>query len=878
MRFLRHASMLALLHCISFLSNSFAGEAVGCESPHTIWINGIYNSGFEWVADSTTKPAKYGAYWPGAFLYEEGNPADLIVEDAAFRGERSLRLTPADGTVLQKVVADPRWTDHAKIVLAMRLEGCASLEVALEDGPGFTVTTVIGGGGVQPDPDVPGRRDARIHAQWIRENNDSSGIRIDPRWGIDGKAWSLVQLEAGRYFEQIHGVRPVPRLNLRLRCVGPDTARAYVDEVYAALLWPRPDAATLKRRIVELIQETLDTWFLSPEQGGLQLVDPDTGYVRFSRYHVETGKEAEPACFGGLHPVYEILLLWLKWTQANGWTEETRSWMPYLERFVSTLLEKNFHPETHLPRFVDLKTLSPLSNETLTVGAYMDFLLDVREVLTNEELRKECLQQARRTADTLIALQKKHDLPADKVQNTKRFDPAAGKFRCEWPNWFGHLPYRLTSGGLIDDPERVDASWVIVSGETIWYHVFRSMAGILRVHAQEPRAGDLASARRILEAYRRPWDATRYDLENDTDDFYGHQCDDLLRILNHVKKPIPEVLSYVQGATDHRLERKAACADETLWIQAVRLGTACAGDSPRALRNLLHLYHLPSGVNPEGTGNPLYREAILELARNDLKGRQLTNTQFTESYFKHWEMVPYCFRGTYQGDCREKPAEFWQGDVGDIFGGPPTSAILAQSCGYRAALPGERQQFLSALGMIMHATDSGLKRRHGYAFGLDPAAALQYGLPHRYVKEIALLSAAGVRYSLAWFEVLPHLDACPMPPVVLLLESKPSDEEKVRLEVRGPPEGLVSLPIFEGPRLPFPAPISHKDGRMTAFPLPPDWQRNALRLDGEGRVETTVALHGAKHVLIQPLLLDPLHAVPLSVGPAFVLRPRSELR
>ena len=91
MRFLRHASMLALLHCISFLSNSFAWEAVGCANPQTIWINGIYNSGFEWVADSTTKPAKYGAYWLGAFLYEEGNPADLIVEDAAFRENGSAR-------------------------------------------------------------------------------------------------------------------------------------------------------------------------------------------------------------------------------------------------------------------------------------------------------------------------------------------------------------------------------------------------------------------------------------------------------------------------------------------------------------------------------------------------------------------------------------------------------------------------------------------------------------------------------------------------------------------------------------------------------------------------------------------------------------------
>src|SRR5262245_54923298 len=33
----------------------------------TLEVNGLLNSGFEWIADSTTDPPKYGAYWLGAF-------------------------------------------------------------------------------------------------------------------------------------------------------------------------------------------------------------------------------------------------------------------------------------------------------------------------------------------------------------------------------------------------------------------------------------------------------------------------------------------------------------------------------------------------------------------------------------------------------------------------------------------------------------------------------------------------------------------------------------------------------------------------------------------------------------------------------------------
>jgi hypothetical protein len=39
-----------------------------------------------------------------------------------------------------------------------------------------------------------------------------------------------------------------------------------------------------------------------------------------------------------------------------------------------------------------------------------------------------------------------------------------------------------------------------------------------------------------------------------------------------------------------------------------------------------------------------------------------------------------------------------------------------------------------------------------------------------------------------------------------------------------------------------------------------------------------VALDGEEHILVQPLLIDPLHAAPIHIGQAVRLRPRSEVR
>lgn len=822
--------------------------AVAREDTRTIRVNGLYNSGFEEIADGTTNPPKYGAYWLGAFSNKEGDSADLITQDAPFRGKRMLRLRPADGTVLQKVVADPRWSDRTKIILAVRLRGTAALEVTLEDGMGLSVKAVISGAST---------------ARWTRGDDPSSGIRL-----LEADGWTRVELDAGPRFARLHGASPIPRLNIRLRCEGPEGAVADVDEVYAAVHWPRMDGAALERSIVEKVLRSMETWLLPPEKGGLQLVDPKTGYVKVRTYDVDTGGDWNAQPYGRLHSFHEMLLLWTRFVREKGWKEEEDYWTPFLERIVQTLLDHNFDPNTHLPRMVSYKTRKPANHESITVGTYIDFLLEAREVITDKELKARCLNEARKTADSLIALQKRHDLPPDKVKNIIEKDPATGRYRFEFNNWFGLIPFRLTPLGLLDEPNKSNDSWIIRRGHTLWYHAFKTPASIMAVHAQMPRDGDMKAVKRALSIYRRKWDATRYDLEDDTDDHYGYHGEDLVPILKHSAGWMKKALELMQEATDHRLDRNAGRSDDTLWIQAVRLGTACAGDSPRAHTGLMNFFKLPPAANPVSSGLPLYREAILELARNDLKGRQLTNSQFTESFFKNWEMVCICYRGAYQGDCREHPPEYWQGDVGDTFGGPPTSAINSQACAYIVASPGERQQILSALGIIMHVTDRDLQREYGYAFGLDPAVARQYELPDKYVIGLSNKTAAGLGYVMAWLKLLPHLDTSPEP----RLEAASTKDGK-KIEIHGPPGGRVALPRYVGTLPPFPAPLSHKDARMAAFPLPEGWADQSILLDGAGRASLEISTGDAKCVVIQPILMDPAGGAPLALGEALVLRP-----
>jgi hypothetical protein len=825
-------------------SGAAAGEA-------GLLLNGLLNSGFELVADSTTDPPKYGAYWLGAFEPVEGSAVCYVVEDRPFRGDRFLRLSHATGEVLQKIAADPRWTDELQLILALRCAREGRLLVTLEDGPGRRVTLEVA-----------------TSADGV-SINDSAGRPVDPtlaRPEADG--WWRLSLPIGRLFVAEHGQRPVPRLNLRLSAGGPQRALADVDEIVAALPAPRGDASVLAAAIEELVRWSLQAWLLPPDRGGLGLVHPERGTVVSSSYDVETGRPGPPDRLTGFHTVHVLLIEWLHEARRRGREEELLRWGPHLERLARTLLAHNVDPETGLPRLVDASTLEP-SDAALTVGLFIELLLDVHQLVADAELGRNCLQQARAMADRLITLQREHDLPPDDhpplrwVRDAGHYTgPVAGA------NWFGFIPDRLTPAGEIEADRPQYTSWAILTGRTFWYELMRSPRAIVAVHQLQPRPGDLQAVLRAVSRYEREWDAARYDLENDTDDHYGYLVEDLLELIErHGEAGLDELnrraLGLVQQATDHRLSRQAASAGETLWIQAVRLGTACAGDSPRAFQGPLGLYALPPSLNPVSSGLELYREALLELAANDFKGRQLTNGQFTESFFENWEMVCICYRGTEQGDCRDHPPDYWWGDVGDTFGGPPTSAIDAQARAFRVAGPAGRELTLSRLEVIRHATDSSLRRRHGYLFGLDESVARQYELPDKYVIGLSSQSAAGLAYAMAWMRLLPHLPdtAAPQPPQV------EAAADGATLIVSAPPGALVALPSQQEP---VPGPIGEHDPRLLALDpaaLPVGLVGvPRVTADERGRAELPRSALGVTGGLVQPLTIDPASGEVVAVG------------
>jgi len=816
--------------------------------PSVLIVDGLLNAGFELIADGTTNPPKHGAYWSGAFSTTPGDATSWVSEDRPFRGERMLRLSHSTTSVHQKIVADPRWAGPLSVSLAVRTYRGGELRLTLEDGRGLGVTVRIASSGgsvvVLDEDDVP------VEPILVRPDEDD---------------WAQVTLPLGSMLAVAHTSAPVPRLVLRLEAGGPPGALVDVDEVHAAMAWPAVDEAELTEFSRELVRWSLDTWYLPRDAGGLGLVDPDTGYVARLSYHVETGAPGARPKMVSYHTIHNLLMMWLDEARRRGWDEEVARWTPELRTITTSLLDHNFDERTGLPRNVSAKDLSP-SDDAVTVGNYVEFLLDARELVDDEALAARCLAQARKIADTLVALQAEHDIPPDRAPPPPMWNADAGRLSGDTSNWFGRIPDRLTPQGEIETDKRFRTSWAILTGRTSWYEMLRSPRAILRVNGLDPRPGDVAAFARAVDLYHRDWDASRYDLENDTDDHYGYLCEDLLAPFRKDGQMLPEALALVIEATDHRLAPDAADAGDTLWVQAVRLGTACAGDSPRAFEGPLQLAEL--------SGLPLYRDALLELARNDLQGRQLSNGQFTESFFKDWEMVCICFRGNYQGDCRETPPEGgWHGDVGDTFGGPPSSGIDAQTAAYRVATESERGPILGALGIIRQATESTLRRQHGYVFGLDEEVARRYELPDKYVHALQPVSAAGLGYVMAWMRLLPHLEEhdALAPPRVELVENQLVGPG---LKVSGEVGQIVALPAQVNP---IPAPISATDPRMLALDLGAreGGLLSAYRVTIGPNAENFVPLDrlGLERPegLVQPLLLDATGNRVLAIGAAVAL-------
>ncbi len=787
----------------------------------------LLNNGFEWIADGTTDPPKYGAYWLGAFVRAEGDPTDRIVEHVAARGARCLSLRPGD-EVGQKIVADPRGTSALVVTAEVSIDADAVLHVVLEDGTG-----------------------ARVE-QRVEADNSQAVTR-----GVGDRAWSPITLPLGEAFVATHGRAPQPRCWLWLTSSGRDGAEVYVDDVHAFVERPTGRVDELSASIEALVEEQLALWFGGSET--TSLVDPDTGYVRVAGLHVNTGESFGRERVARLHTAHTLLLEWLERARDRGDDATLRRWRPMLRRFVRALLTTNFDPVTGLPRSA-MRDGTPRDQRAVTSPVYITFVARALPLVRDDdpELADACRAALRHAADALLFLQRRHDRP-DR-ENTWSLDRATGELSGSWPNWGGHMPPKLTPKGELDTPRRYNSAWAIVTGRSSWYHLIESPAVVARVHAIVPSPGDVPGVRRALEVFHRNWDAARYDLENDTDDHYGHFMKDALGVVAALGTEAPGALATMRAATDHRLARDAVHHGDTLWIQAVRLGSACAGDSPRAFAGLRGAYELSPDVAPELAGRPLYRDAILELARNDYKGRQLINGQFSESFFQDWEMVCICYRGTEQGDCRDHPAEYWQGDVGDIFGGPPGKSIEAQEHALAVAPPGLAQEFLSALTTIRDVTDADLRRPFGYLAGLAADVARRYELPEHYVTGLANDQPVALGYAVTWLGCLRVLDV--LPPTAMCAVSIDAHASACRITVRGAAGATVRVHAWPE-REARPHVLGEGDSRAVAGD--PAQRGREVVLDDAGTAVVAWPWSADAALVVQAWVLDPAGGPALAV-------------
>ncbi|CAN0304815.1 unnamed protein product, partial [Ectocarpus fasciculatus] len=177
----------------------------------------------------------------------------------------------------------------------------------------------------------------------------------------------------GARFVEAVGSAPRPRLQLELAALD---GSVEIDEVSVRVALPATDVEALSERLRADITRTLELWYLPEAQGGLGLVDPQTGYVRANAYDVMTGEIVQARKQHGLHTIHVLLVDWLALCREQGWVPELERWRPYLHVVARTLMERHFDEFTALPYGRFAGNDAPIREQPVTVGAWIDFLLD----------------------------------------------------------------------------------------------------------------------------------------------------------------------------------------------------------------------------------------------------------------------------------------------------------------------------------------------------------------------------------------------------------------------------------------------------------------------------------------------------------------------
>ncbi|MBI4882361.1 MAG: hypothetical protein HY812_22265, partial [Planctomycetes bacterium] len=698
-RSLAIAALASLLLLAAACSRAPLGQdeeaPLALADPALFPVNVVQNGGFELVADSTTRPPKYGAFWKNAFVPEEGIADCLVAEHAP--GAHSLRLAPGAPPVSQIVTLYGPAAERFLLTLRARFEAPqARLVICLRT------------------------QDERVLRYALGETAapaESGAIALSARGPRDAAGFASFLLAAGNDMRRLTGAAPAPWCRVELCAIG---GPVLVDDVIGAHYLPRIRPTELRASLLDDVRDLLRI-HLAPPGGeplaGLELVDPQSGYLNGVQVNASTGEVLARSPVVGIAGIHDLMVKYLRLADD---TEEGRQLRPLvrdrLMKHVGSVLTRNVLPETGLFCLYDQRSGERRTDTEYSPSHFINYLMDVAEAFPEEEaLRRKVNEVCARVADKMVALRDEHDLPADV--------PFA---RGPGGNWFGRMPEKVSPLGWLAEPKKAtyDQAWAISINRS-WYHDFDTAVGLMRVWRENPRADYLRAVARAIQLFDREFDAQRYDLENDTDDHYGKNVEALLLAFRYSGYQATELRDFAQRMTDYRLPRGAPW-ERNLWIEGIRLGSFTTGDQPRAYRGPVWLHNAPPEANPPSAGLPAYAHAIRELCKGDLRRRLLDDGYMTDDSSYQWEMIYACFKRNYIAPCSEGLE--WEGDMGDPFAGPSTNGFRALGRTIEIGAGGPNREFVAWYQVIFDHTLALYRRSYGYLFGMPVETGLRYGV------------------------------------------------------------------------------------------------------------------------------------------------------
>lgn len=780
-------------------------------------VNAVMNSGFELVADSTTTPAKYGAFWRDAFVPEPGTPDDRIEEYADDR--RALFLQPGASEVSQIVTLYGPESVRFTLTLRVRPTQNAGLRVRFQTQNERQIVYALRSAALASDSETDG---TALHI-----------VASDPP---DGEGFHHYRLALGADMMTETGAPPDPWCRLSFSAEG---GPVLVDDVVGAHFLPRVKPTELRELLLDEVRDLLKIQLGSrdaknPKLRGLGLVDAETGYQTGTLHNVETGEvKSWNTTHLGIGGAQILMLRYLRIEDEDPDSAALQDLVrKRLRTFLFSLFKQNIYGPTGLYCLWNQRDQQQQLEAALVGSAFIEYVMDAAAQFPNDRrIPQHALEVCDKMAMAMVNSRDQHDLPRDVP-----FGRGPGG------NWFGRMPEKLFPSGLLAKPMSgsYDQAWAIQSDRS-WYKDFDPTVGLALMWRHTARPRYLEAIHQVIAKFDRQFDASRYDLENDTDDHYGHNARMSLEAYARSGHQIPELLQFAQEITDYRLPRDLPW-DKGLWIEGLRLGSFTTADQPRAFLGPSRLHNMTAEENPESHDLEAYRHQVRELAKADQKRRILDDGHTNDASSYLWEMISACFIGDDIQPCNKGLK--WEGDMGDQFFGPNVNGFKALSRSIEISDPGGDREFVAWYAAMHAHTLKVYRRAYGYRVGLPVETGRRYDIPEKYLEGWSDEHYHQVTPQFVHAETLEDCKLTVDPDSVQIASVRRLDAQTAEVVLSGPPERNATLYAAAGTRF---SNLGVTDWRLRfTDPAAVDTLSRPCRLDADGRATVSFPFTGAR--------------------------------